>query len=63
MNIERAKKLKAGNIVRFPEDRGSPAGVDRVKHVGESVAETVSGTEYVWITTYLNGVWPSNRLG
>jgi len=68
MNIDQAKKLKVGDIVNCPEDRGTPAFTGIVASVGSNVSKTINGDEYVWVsvksraTRFSAGVWPSNRL-
>lgn len=67
MNIEQAKKLKVGDRVNCPEDRGAPAFIGKVASVGPNVSTNINGEEYVWVTVkgphgFSAGVWPSNRL-
>jgi hypothetical protein len=67
MDIARAQKLKVKDIVHCPADRGHPAYVGKVEHVGQHVGKTLKGREYIWVTVrgaLLHAeVWPSNRLG
>lgn len=67
MDITRARQLKVGDRVRFPEDRGDPAGVGKVSQILPNSAEQVShqGQQYIWIeieSLNKKSVWPSNRL-
>jgi hypothetical protein len=65
MNIDRAKKLKRGDTVNCPADRGSAAFRGKVISVGEDVRSTPGGNEYIWVTirgSLMESVWPSNRL-
>jgi hypothetical protein len=63
MNIDKALKLKPGDAVRFPEDRGNVAGQGRVKNVSEEVQTNHQGHKYIWVCLQgTAGVWPSNRL-
>ena len=64
MQIE---KLRIGSTVRYPSDRGEPAGVGKIEHVSSAVYKNVYGNDYVWVLVrYESGrsaSWPSNRLG
>ena len=62
MDIEEAKKLKVGDKVRFPKDRGEPSGIGIVQSPAMGEYENIHGTPYVWIGLKGGGVWPSNRL-
>lgn len=67
MNVSQAMKLTPGARVRFPEDRGTPAGDGRVVSVGDTVHKAHNGAEYVWVEVYMYtqqhaALWPSNRL-
>lgn len=63
MHIDKARRLRYGDVVHFPADRGSPAGYGRVNHVSTMApAKTINGTEYIWIGVRGFGTWPSNRL-
>lgn len=66
MDIGKARLLRVGQRVAFPADRGSPAGIGRVTHVGEGAAQNIYGKHYVWVSLRDGeksaGVWPSNRL-
>lgn len=66
MTPEQARKLKVGDTVKFPEDRGEPAGSGRVTHVSDmEPALNIKGTPYIWVTVAaLNkrSVWPSNKI-
>lgn len=66
MVIAHAKKLKIGQTVHCPADRGDKGFSGKVVHVGETVYSNHQGTEYVWVTVQgvkKSSVWPSNRLG
>lgn len=68
MNIEKARKLKLGDTVRCPSDRGAPAFIGKVSFIQpDLVNKNHVGEEYVWVNVSKNGksagVWPSNRLG
>jgi hypothetical protein len=69
MNIEDARKLKVGDRVRCPADRGNPAFIGVVTYYSGIGATHANVSEpFLWVnvsTIYgLNaGVWPSNRLG
>lgn len=63
MNVQLALKLKVGQRVYFPADRGSQAGNGIVANVGTTINKSFSGAEYVWVGLLdAKGVWPSNRL-
>lgn len=65
MNIEEAKKLKVGDVVQYPPDRGDPGGYSKVKHVtgNPTVYKNIHDVEYIWVSLECGGLWPSNRLG
>lgn len=70
MDIERARKLKVGDSVNCPADRGSPAFTGRVSYIQPDAPAAKafgSNQEYIWVNVTYNGrnagVWPSNRLG
>lgn len=66
MNIDRARTLKQGDLVYYPEDRGSPAGSGKVTSVGTMTCKSLKGQEFIWVEVQHFGkksVWPSNRLG
>jgi len=69
MNIDQARKLKFGQLVKCPADRGSPAFTGTVRSEDCATAqsnENLSGEVYIWVTVSHRGiksVWPSNRLG
>lgn len=71
MNIERARKLKPGDMVHCPPDRGEPGYFGTVCKGAlpeEETKKNIHGDEYVWIVvTGHSGLsrhmWPSNRLG
>ena len=64
MNIEYAtQKLRIGEVVQYPADRGNPAGTASVAHIGETMCLNIHGTPYVWVTLAGAGVWPSHRIG
>lgn len=65
MDIQKATKLKVGDIVRFPADRGEPSGSGKIAHISTDVNKNIHGIDYVWVTVNVgqhNTVWPSNRL-
>ena len=73
MNIESALKLKPGQQIWFPADRGDCAGCGVVVHADTDVQRSFLGQEYVWVLIefydhYMppkyvrRAVWPSNRL-
>lgn len=62
MKIEKALKLRVGQQVNYPADRGSPPGTGNISHVGTQVHKNIHGREYIWVTVKGGGVWPSNRL-
>lgn len=64
MKIEEALKLKVGDVVYFPPDRGDPGGYSTVKFIGanQEIKKNIYGVEYIWVTL-VRGVWPTNRLG
>ncbi len=65
MNIEKAKRLKVGDVVGYPSDRGNPGGFSKVKYVPENpvVYKNIHDVEYIWVSLECGGLWPSNRLG
>lgn len=65
MDIAKALELKVGNSVRFPADRGDPAGYGKVEHIDPTVATSFNGTKYIWVVVRgpnAAATWPSNRL-
>lgn len=64
MHISKALKLKSGDVVRYPSNRGIQGGTSRIRHVSENpiIQKNMLGHEYIWITLESGGVWPSNRL-
>lgn len=71
MKIEEARKLKYGQRVSCPADRGSPAFTGTVRTETELIAHaqvyTTNDVEFIWIEVQYpdrhKAVWPSNRLG
>lgn len=71
MDIESARKLKYGDRVHCPADRGDPAYVGTVRSVdcGTTPLASHMGKEFIWVLVRQPGprghrsVWPSNRLG
>ncbi len=67
MDIQRALKLKPGQSVNCPPDRGSAAFRGRVSFgfVPGDIQHNHAGVAFIWVpvTGGLGGVWPSNRLG
>jgi hypothetical protein len=56
MNIARAKNLRFGDKIKFPADRGNPAGVATVRtfngcssHQLCDEHKTVNGVVYIWV--------------
>jgi hypothetical protein len=67
MHIDQALRLRPGQVVRWPEDRGQEAYSGRIDHKSDEVSETYDGkTKYIWVSVrHPRGhasVWPSNRL-
>ncbi len=63
MTVGQAKKLKIGDYVNFPSDRGNKAGKGKVVSVSEGINKNIDNVEYVWVGLENPcGVWPSNRL-
>lgn len=67
MNIERARKLKVGDRVYYPADRGDPAGDGRVTAVFPAECTHMNQAPFIWVEVQMPGirktVWPTNRLG
>ena len=71
MDLERARKLKIGDSVACPPDRGESGYIGVVTHLqADATAQTnIHDVPYIWITVRKSGgvgtahVWPSNRLG
>lgn len=69
MKIEDAQKLKHGDRVVCPADRGEPSYTGAVSgelHRVALINTTANGDQYVWVSVKGFGkksVWPSNRLG
>ena len=66
MDIEEALKLKKGDRVYYPPDRGDPKGYGIVHTTPKKrVYENIHGRQYIWVSVHTVGktsVWPSNRL-
>lgn len=64
MKIEKALKLKVGDVVQFPPDRGSPGGFSKITFIGanQEIKKNMHGKEYIWVNLQCGGVWPTNRL-
>jgi hypothetical protein len=69
VNIQQARKLQPGNKVKYPSDRGSPAGIGEVTsaNLSDSVKQkNIHGTEFIWVSVRHSpvqvSVWPSHRL-
>ena len=66
MDIQRALKLKVGDVAHCPADRGDAAYTGKVVHVSGNIT-THLGKEFIWVTVSdghgSRHVWPSNRLG
>jgi hypothetical protein len=59
------KKLKVGEFVEYPEDRGAPKGIGKIISFGSKEYKNIYGVLYVWVTVkgpVRESVWPSNRL-
>jgi hypothetical protein len=68
MDIERALRLKKGDIVHCPADRGEPAYIGKVvdNFTCKDVHTNMYGTKYIWVLVQgllHKTTWPSNRLG
>lgn len=63
MDIE---KVKLGQTVHCPEDRGGAPYKGVVTFVGTEVMQNDQGIDYIWVTVKDQWsdahVWPSNRL-
>lgn len=63
MEIEKALKLKIGDVVSYPPDRGNPGGFSKITFIGpKTIQKNIYGKEYIWVTLHVGGVWPTNRL-
>ncbi len=65
MKIETALKLKRGQCVQCPPDRGDAGFYGKVTSVG-AVVDRVHNSEFIWVEVqgpHHKSVWPSNRLG
>lgn len=63
-----ARRLVVGQVVSYPEDRGTPGCRARITHISEESAVNIHGKHYLWVALrdsqgHNAGVWPSNRLG
>lgn len=65
MKIEKALKLKVGDIVAYPPDGGKLGGFSKVTYVGpnQEIQTNIHGKKYIWVNLECGGVWPTNRLG
>lgn len=68
MNIDQARKLRPGDTVACPADRGEAAFQGKVTSIDVDAvpSRTPDGTEYIWVEVkgpWHKSVWPSNRLG
>lgn len=71
MELADARKLKYGDRVRCPADRGDPAyeGTVRSSDCNTKALSSHMGKEFIWVLVQQPGprgyrsVWPSNRLG
>jgi len=63
MDVRQALKLKKGDKIRYPEDRGTQGGQATVTKDCKNykLRKAISGEMYIMIPTD-NGVWPSNRI-
>lgn len=64
MNIQRALKLKPGDAVACPPDRGSPGFAGRVAagFTPGDIQHSYAAAAFIWVPVAGGGVWPSNRL-
>lgn len=68
MDIEKALKLKRGDIVYCPADRGNPnfCGTVASDITDKTISKNIKGYKYIWIEVLTpfghKSVWPSNRL-
>lgn len=68
MSIDQALKLKIGDVVYCPADRGDSAyrGKVHVTPINPTICTNIYNVKYIWLNVYHGGVvtvWPSNRLG
>lgn len=70
MRVDQAKKLKYGQRVSCPADRGEDpfVGTVRTEHLDQAIVNKNGfGDEYIWVAVMgpkgRKAVWPSNRLG
>ena len=64
MKIEKALKLKIGDTVYYPPDRGDPGGYSKITFIGsKTIYKNIYGHEYIRVNLACGGVWPTNRLG
>jgi hypothetical protein len=70
MQLEKARKLKPGNLVGCPADGNQPECMARVTRWNQDLQtqeakKNIHGDEYIWVElkgTGWRGIWPSNRL-
>lgn len=65
MHIDKARKLKIGQKVTCPPDRGDKGYVGTVTHISHETHRNIHDHEYLWVEVHgpqHKSVWPSNRL-
>jgi hypothetical protein len=69
VRVDQAKKLKYGQRVSCPPDRGSAGftGTVRTENLDQAIVNNhPNGGDYIWVEVMgptHKSVWPSNRLG
>lgn len=70
MDIEQARKLRRGSMVKCPPDRGSKGFTGKVDQLDCATAmehTSHQGLRFIWIAVRDPGgrpsIWPSTRLG
>lgn len=68
MNIEKARQLKPGDIVHYPNEAdGKGAFTGFVTYIAPGEQANYAGVPYLWVhvrnkSLGFDTVWPSNRL-
>lgn len=64
MDLQRALKLKPGDLVACPPDRGGPGFAGRVAagFTPGDIQRNHAGAAFIWAQLVSGGLWPSNRL-
>lgn len=67
MHIEKARKLKPGDRVHYPANRGDRAGYGTVRWVETGESVRFDGVLFKWVEVYMPAerhasMWPSCRL-